>query len=423
MMNRANHRASRRRGSIYVAVLGFSMLAAVLAIGSVLASRVQMRSAGTASDMAQARINAQSAIELTKWYIYTDPTWRTDQPNGNWATGLSAGGGTFSVNVVDPIDGDLTNRPHDPITMTATAYYGKARQILTESLTATPTPLPILQCAISTADDFRLSNTSRMVLGTGTLCTAGQYRSDSSTFMEGNVCYGTAKNVNGITYGAFATNASTPTFPAASIGESYAKLGTLITLSSTTIANQVLGPGYNPWGTANADGVYVIRPNADLLISNTRVYGTLVIINSGHQVILDSKVFFQKYRSDYPALIIVGDCTMQFTSPNNSLSEASTGTNFNPVGVPYNGITDNDLTDTYPSEIDGLVHITGQLTVSQPCLIRGALICSSTTSSLTLTASQMQVIYDPTLYTNPPQYYTTQVQMTPQTGTWTPTVN
>ena len=186
----------------------------------------------------------------------------------------------------------------------------------------------------------------------------------------------------------------------------------------------MLGPGYNPWGTPNADGVYVIQSSSDITLHNVRVYGTLVVMNPGHKTILDNTVLLQAYRSDYPALICTGDCVMQFTSPNVTMSEATNGVNYNPPGAPYNGITDSDMTDTYPSEIDGLVHICGMLTVSQPCLIRGAVIVGSTNSNaFQVTASQMQVIYNPSLYTSPPQYYETQVQMVPQTGTWLPVVN
>jgi hypothetical protein len=429
MKIRADH-PQRRRGSIYVVVLGFSMLAAILAIGSVLASRVQLRAASTASDMAQARINAQSAIELAKDYIYSDSTWRTDQPNGVWTLPASAGGGTFSVSVIDPIDGNLTNRPHDPIAMTATAYYGNARQILTETLTANPTPMPILQYAISTATDFKLSGSGRLILGTGTLSVSGQYQSDPATFLEGNLnCTKSTGNNKGTLYGTMTVASATPTFPSSSIVQSYINLGTVITLSgvgpaASTISNQVFGPGYNSYGTANADGVYVIQSNTDVTLHNVRVYGTLVVNNAGHKTILDNTVLLQTYRSDYPALICAGDCTMQFTSPNTTMSEATNGVNYNPVGAPYNGLTDTDMTDTYPSEIDGLVHICGMLTVSQPCLIRGAVIVGSTSSNaFQVTASQMQVIYNPALYTSPPQYYTTQVKMVPQTGTWLPVVN
>jgi len=422
---RPKARIRARRGTIYIVVLGFSMLAAVLAIGSVLAARVQMRSATTASDMAQARINAQSAIELAKYYIYSDSSWRTDQPNGTWVNAKAVGGGTVSVSVIDPIDGDLTNRPHDPITMTATAYYGNARQILTESLTAAPTPMPILQYALSVATDYKLSGSGRLILGTGTLCVSGLFQSDPATFVEGNLnCVKVNGNTKGIVYGTATIAAAGPTFPTSAIAQSYANLGTIITLSSTTISNQVLGPGYNPWGTPNADGVYVIQASTDITLHNVRVYGTLVVMNPGHKTILDNTVLLQAYRSDYPTLICTGDCTMQFTSPNTTMSEATNGVNYNPVGAAYNGITDTDTSDTYPSEIDGLVHICGALTVTQPCLIRGTVIVGSTSNNaFQMNAPQMQVIYNPTLYTSPPQYYTTQVQMTPQTGTWQPTVN
>jgi hypothetical protein len=179
----------------------------------------------------------------------------------------------------------------------------------------------------------------------------------------------------------------------------------------------VLAPGYNPGGTPNPDGVYVIRPVDNLTIRNTRVNGTLIILAHGKTVTIDGPVLFQNTRADYPALIIDANLVIQFTRSTTGLSESTTGVNFNPPGAPYQGVADGDLSDTYPAEMDGLVHVAGSLTVSKPFLVRGAVIAEgSGGDAVRMDLGSMQVIYDSTLYSSPPQFYSTSVPMVPQTG-------
>jgi hypothetical protein len=87
--------------------------------------------------------------------------------------------------------------------------------------------------------------------------------------------------------------------------------------------------------------------------------------------------------------------------------------NFNPAGAAYNGVTDTDMTDSYPSEVQGLVYATGTITWLQPSTVRGALIAASTANSeaISVQATPATVVWDGSLYTSPPQWFTSQVQM------------
>jgi hypothetical protein len=104
---------------------------------------------------------------------------------------------------------------------------------------------------------------------------------------------------------------------------------------------------------------------------------------------------------------------------SGTLSEAAEGTNFNPSGVPYLGGTDSDTSDSYPSEIDGLVHVKGTLVMDQGSLVRGAIICESAAGTNAVDIkSNVSVVYDPTLYASPPMGYTKSVTMSLQPGSW-----
>jgi hypothetical protein len=57
-------RSLKRRGSAYIAVLGTSVIIAVIALGAILALRMDQRSAVAAEEMVQAELLAEAAIEL-----------------------------------------------------------------------------------------------------------------------------------------------------------------------------------------------------------------------------------------------------------------------------------------------------------------------------------------------------------------------
>lgn len=76
--------------------------------------------------------------------------------------------------------------------------------------------------------------------------------------------------------------------------------------------------------------------------------------------------------------------------------------NYNPPGAPYQGQSDSDMMDEYPNEVEGLVHVTGFLKLSNTALVRGAIICEGSVEC----ASKNTVIHNPSLYTIPPEGYT-----------------
>lgn len=415
------HPARWRRGSIYIAVLGASLIVVTLGVGGLLATRAAGRSATAQNDMADARSLAGSGLELARLWISQDSNWRTTRGSGTWVSGLALGAGTISIAVSDPLDSNMTNRPHDSVTVIATGYSGRSRQMLQQTLVAKPVGLAVLGFPLHSAGDIKLKGASRLILGAATLSSSGQIKSDSGTVVEGNLV-AASFDVKGDYYGTQTTSSASKPLPASTVPESYANLGTLIS-PGNTIDKQVLSPASNPWGTANADGVYVIRTSSNLTIRNTRILGTLVIICGAAKVTIDDSVLIQPYRSDYPSLVVNGDATLSYDSAN-VLSEATTGTNFNPSGTAYQGVTDLDKTDSYPNEIHGLVHVTGKVTINKPGILRGALLCAATSGDTVLIdTSTFRIVSTPSLLTTPPQFYTTSVKMASLAGSYKPLVD
>jgi hypothetical protein len=405
----------RQRGSIYMLVFGVVMLVAAMGVSGMMVARIQARTSGQLNDLAEAQRYALSAIELGRARVAQDSNWRANNPNGVWIANQAIGAGTVSLEGTDPIDGNFTNRPHDGVILRGTGRKGRAIARAEVSLTAKPVPLPALGMAIHTRGQLHLRAGQSLKVTSAIASTNTEVRNDGT--ITGNV-EALTSNSTGTVSGTTTLGVSPKAFPASSAITLYTNLGTVIN-PGTLIAKQVLSSASNPWGTPNPDGVYVINSAADLTIRNSRIVGTLVISCPGKTVTIDNTVLLQAARADFPALIVNGNAVFNYSSSGAFLSEASLATNFNPPGTPYLGAANSNLLDQYPSEIQGLVHITGTLICTNTPLIRGIVLCESaaTTDAVDLSGT-VEIVYDSNLYANPPQGYTASVGMSVQSGSW-----
>ncbi len=188
----------------------------------------------------------------------------------------------------------------------------------------------------------------------------------------------------------------------------------------------VLAPGVNEYGGGvNADGVYYINTGGnDLAIKNSRIHGTLLIdVGSDKSVYISDECFIHPYRDDFPTLIIKAE-TVELKVISNGgsdrLDEGDKGHNFNPSGAPYEGQTDGDQNDSYPSEIRGLVHVIGDVSFPDQVLTRvhGVLVVDGELN----VDKPCEFIHDRSLMTNPPLGYTddpTSTDMIIEAQSWT----
>ncbi|WP_428937602.1 hypothetical protein [Fontivita pretiosa] len=402
---------ARRRGSIYIAVLGAAMIVLTLAVGGILAARAQARSSDSLGEAAAARLAAQSALELARLWISQDPNWRSTRPNGTWASGLSVGGATISISAQDPIDNNLANRPHDPVVLSVVGQKGASRHRLSITLNASPQPLSTLGYAIHVPGQLRVRN-RRVKLGAATASTNSGLRNEGT--IEGAAEVASVVDP-GIVYGGIVTGTPARPLPSTDIAALYSALATEIS-GISAIDRRALGPGINPWGSTNPDGVYLIRSSSNVTISTSRIVGTLVIIAPGKKVVLSDALLLEPARADYPALVVVGNLEIQ-CSGSLQLLENDANLTLNPAGLPYNGVSDNDKSDAYPSEIRGLVYATGSISFSNDPVLRGCIISGSSASSdAVFIDGDITIRYDPALMTNPPQGFTSSVTMVPLAG-------
>jgi len=400
-----------RRGSIYVMTLSAAALVTVIGLSSLWVVRVQRRAGRLASDCAHARNYANSAIELGMVWMRFHSDWRTYFPNGTWIPTEPIGGGSMKLEATDPTDGDIANSPHDPVTLIGTGIHGQACQKAQLTLVPNTRPLRVLNtCLHASGPVFVAGGKWITVLG-APLSTNDMLDNDGT--VDGDVEAAFVSGSSGVT-GSVTVPAPAKQMPDAEIIETYMSRATTIPYTGT-IDKRVISPGSNPWGPVNADGLYYIHTAGnDLTIKNTRINGTLVVRSWGKKLILDGAVFMHPHRPDYPALIVEGNCEIKIRSAEYALSESGCGTNFNPAGSPYEGVSDDDQSDAYPNEIRGLVHVVGFLRLRETARVRGTVICDGPVSC----GDRNQIIHDPNLYSDPPMGYSTVGGVKISPGSW-----
>jgi Tfp pilus assembly protein PilX len=119
------------RGSVYVAVLVATMIVSVIGLSALKAMRSQQRASQGEADFVEAKFYAQSAIDMGLFDMSADSNWRNDYPNGNWWTDQPIAAGKYTLNVVDPADGNFKNgTSSDPVQLTGTGTKGNSKYLL-----------------------------------------------------------------------------------------------------------------------------------------------------------------------------------------------------------------------------------------------------------------------------------------------------
>ncbi len=366
-----------RRGSVYVAVLGGTMLVAVIGVAGVLAVGVERRGSELVSATGEARALAASGLDLAAHRMQNTTTWRAAAAAAP-TTKIGLGSGLASFTFSDPIDGDLANSVEDPILVRATGETGSALQMLEVRLAPTLRGLTCL--------DFSLVSAGAITLKSGASVAAVREMasnasiSASSATVDANVA--AVGTISGTTYlGGGRTGITPIEFPAATVFADLAKLGTAIpfaALGGGSLNKTVLGPGVSPYSAGDPNGIYVIDcKGSNLTIDDARILGTLIVLNAGSISQIIHSVLMEPAAGDMPTLIVQGP--MQFKTDGKDLRESVININLNPAGVPYRGVTDGDQSDAYASVLRGTIYVSGAVVISGKSMIHGTLAVGSLT--------------------------------------------
>lgn len=99
----------RRRGMVYLAALGASMIVMVIGVSAVLAGQLQNRMVDIGRRAIVAQNAAEAAVEFARLQIKINPGWRSAIANNTWSENITFKDATFAIKLVDETDGNLTN--------------------------------------------------------------------------------------------------------------------------------------------------------------------------------------------------------------------------------------------------------------------------------------------------------------------------
>lgn len=111
-------------GSIYIIVVGTSLLVSLLGLSALLQQQVNRRAYQGTFDAVQARNNAFTALRVGVLLIQNDPDWRFTYPDGVWELDTALSNGTYTLEGTDPSDNDLADNPTEPVLLTGIGRYG-----------------------------------------------------------------------------------------------------------------------------------------------------------------------------------------------------------------------------------------------------------------------------------------------------------
>jgi hypothetical protein len=191
---------------VYVAVLGTSLIVSLLALSALALQRIQNRMLATSSDIRQAQLNAESAVELGLLAMKQDTNWRSTYTSGHWFTNRALSAGTCSLDGIDPADGNLSNNSTDPVTFTGIGDSGSAEQRVQVTVDPRAQPLSCLRSAAAAGHAITVTNSILVTAGT---ISANTVSATAST-IYGNV---QAATISGSTYAVTPTPVNTSQLP------------------------------------------------------------------------------------------------------------------------------------------------------------------------------------------------------------------
>lgn len=416
-----------RRGAVYLFVLTTAMLVTVLAMAVLYCAQIRGRVVAQDNDSAEAQALAQGAVEFALNALANDSNWRTDYPANLPVGPIPLGRGTIGFSVVDDSGGSLATDTSGTIRVYGIGKVNKATKVY--SVHCGSSPATCLQAAVAVSGTATFG-AFMTVGGSGTISSNGLMTATLDSFGTINLQCGLTLAATACTGTGARTSLFTPllTFPDTTHAfDYYTQKGTSLSIGSLPVSGTVsqlwyrlLAPNVNSGsGGTDKKGIYIIDCQGKTIsIAYCRIVGTLVLLNVGSGSIIQNSNYFSPGAQNLPVLMVQGN--IQIATTATALADKSaTGyasvpsINYNPAGAPYLGVSDTTYTTTYPSEIDGLVYVSGSLTTSSSPTFNGVVVVGNALSS----SGKLTVNFDSTIYSNPPAGFTVG-NVVPAGGTW-----
>jgi hypothetical protein len=422
-----HNRPHRRRGTLYIGVMMTALIVAVIGLSGLAVSHLGIETAQNTRDAETAAILARAAAEELVRQLNTNPLWRSIVVSGNESTfvggGGVSGGGSTSYRVVD-LDGSFSNNLSDGVRIYCIGKYGWATYVESVLVQPSTTGVTCLQSALHCQGNIVLESYCNVVTPQWVSSNGSIFASATQSDITGSAQ--AVGSINGSVSGTRSSGVAARQMPGNTVFEYYRANGTWIDITSIplvsnvrTVNSRLFAPTVNPFGVAgNVEGIYVIDcKGQNLQIQNSRVYGTLVILNPGTTCCFQGRLSIAPVSPNFPGVMVQGGA--QFDMEWNELHEGELNTNFNPPGAPFEDATDTDTADRYPSRIKGLTYISGKLKIKAnlagESAFEGSVVCSTMEFEGT---GDARFTYRPTHLNNPPPGFATGGAMRIVPGTW-----
>lgn len=261
-----NHLRKRTtsRGTVYLLVLVASVIVTLIGLMGHRMQQASLKVASSDIERNEAMVLAESAIQWGTHIVTLKDDWRESIVSGVPIQTATFGAGKFELTISDT-DGDLSDDPSDPFTMTGVGRVGNAVQSLSVEISnASTSPHPALSYSIVAGGAFVAESG---IVSTQEGGTAVRQQTSSATRISPEPL----------------TTVPESSLPSPSLIADWAALGTVITsdLHGGLIDGERFSHVKAPFGvTPNPAEIYVIDAGGnDLTISDTTLCGTIIITN------------------------------------------------------------------------------------------------------------------------------------------------
>jgi hypothetical protein len=338
-----------RRGTTYILVMGAASIISVIGLSGMMVVRLQQRSAAMSNDWNEAGILAQSGIELGIARINADPNWRTTYANNTECAPIALGNGNLTFKLVDAAlgtpggDGSLSNNTYDPVRLFGYGRVGSTVRVFSVQLIGA-TPLDALRTCVSAKGT---GNNKEAIWASGPLSTNGNFKIEeliTANVETGSLNYGGSGAVDG----TITSPAAAKAMPDPTVFDAYKRLATTISYGGGGTwkpTAPLLSATVNPIsGTTNSLGIYYIAIPSDgkIEMKIDHIKGTLVVdCYDKAQFKVNDLIYWEPHSTELPILLI-----RHLTDKGDDELRPKSGF-----------VTEGG--QTYPSELHGLVYITG----------------------------------------------------------------
>lgn len=134
------------------------MIASVLGLSALMIQRIQRKADQQAAHVVEARLYADAALRIGMMRIEDDPNWRYSFSNGVWEADVVIGDGTYTLEGLDPSDGDISDNATDPLVLIGHGKKGTAIQKVQITLLPEHRGYSCLESAMHSAKDVKLNS-------------------------------------------------------------------------------------------------------------------------------------------------------------------------------------------------------------------------------------------------------------------------